>query len=129
MTPNVTHAALRTAAIRAAAIHATYDYLTDGVADITLKIYSVSNIPLCTMTIPDLTLDLVNYRITLDEATGTCTGTGIAGYAVLTGKAGTGNDLLSVGESGAEIVLDYDDLFAGLLVSLSADPLKRRLQG
>lgn len=128
MTPNPTHAALRLAAVRLAAITATYNYLVDGNGAMSLKIYSVSNVLLCTMPIASLTLDTVNYRITLPEATGTCVGTGVAGYAVLRGKSG-GDDLLSVGESGAEIVLEYDDLFAGLLVSLSSDPLKRRLQG
>ncbi len=129
MTPNATHAALRETAVRDAAIRATYDYLNTGAHDIKLKIYSVSNVLLCEMTIPGITLDAENYRITLAEASGTCINTGIAGYGVLTGKSGAGNDIVSVGEVGTEIVLDYDDLFSGLLISLSNDPLKRRIQG
>lgn len=129
MTPDAGHAAVRLAAVRLAAINATYDYLTEGAGSITLQIYSVSNVLLCTMDIPSLTLDADNYRITIPQASGTCIATGTAGYAVLRGKKGGDGDLLSVGESGTELVLSTDDLYSGLLVHLSSDPLNRRLQG
>lgn len=129
VTPSTAHAAIRLAAVRAAAIQATYDFLTDGDGDITLKIYSVSSVLLCTMILPSVALDLENYRINLPEVSGTCVASGSAGYAVLIGKGGGDGDLLSVGESGAEINLDTDDLYTGLLVKLSSNPLLRRLQG
>ena len=128
MTPDATHAALRLAAVRLAAIRASYDYLSNGASQITLKIYSITDALLCTMIIPSLTLDEENYRIIIGLSSGTCVSTGVAGYAVLSGANG-GSDLLSVGESSTEIVLAYDDLFVGLLVELSDDPIKRRLQG
>ena len=129
MTPDAPHAAARLAAVRAAAIQASYDYLTTGSSGILLKIYSVSDALLCTITIPSLTLDAENYRIQLPDASGICTGTGTAGYARLIGKNGGDGDLLSVGESGAEITISTDDLYSGLTISLSSDATKRRLQG
>ena len=129
MTPDAGHAAVRLAAVRLAAINATYDYLTEGEGSITLKLYSVSNVLLCTMDIPSLTLDSENYRITLPKVSGICTDTGTAGYAILQGKKGGDGDLLSVGESGTELVISSDDLFEGLTVSLSDNALNRRLQG
>lgn len=129
MTPDAPHAAARLAAVRAAAIQASYDYLTTGSSDILLKIYSASDALLCTITIPSLTLDTENYRIQLPDASGICTDTGTAGYARLIGKNGGYGDLLSVGESGAEITISTDDLYSGLTISLSSDATKRRLQG
>ena len=127
MTPDSAHAAVRLAAVRLAAISATYDYLTDGDGSITLKIYSVSNALLCAMDIPSLTLDTENYCITLPKVSGICSGTGKASYAVLQGKKGGDGDLLSVGESGTELVISSDDLFEGVTVALSDDPEKRLL--